>query len=153
MCACASTHMAIETMSMAKVLRFLCLAQRVRPNVRNFLSINVHSRPTVAVEPDNPEIVAILNSLAGLNLDRVMAKRREPLVVPHYQLMTLEQLQEVSGLSTDHGPRFSYIRRFKKKRKKKRRICFNLLQYFQNEHLVEKLLMLMRIWLKQSLIK
>lgn len=56
---------------------------------------NLCMQPAVAVEPNNPEVLRILNSLAGLDLNRVMAKRREPLVVPHYQLMTLEQLQQV----------------------------------------------------------
>lgn len=59
---------------------------------------NLCMQPAVAVEPNNPEVLRILNSLAGLDLNRVMAKRREPLVVPHYQLMTLEQLQQVRGL-------------------------------------------------------
>jgi hypothetical protein len=54
------------------------------------------SNPAVAVAPDDPEVLRLLNSMAGLDLNRVMAKRREALVVPHYQLMTLEQLQQVS---------------------------------------------------------
>ena len=50
----------------------------------------------VAVEPDNAEVQALLLNLAGLDLHKVMARRKEPLLIPHYKLMTLEQLQEVS---------------------------------------------------------
>ena len=49
----------------------------------------------VAVTPDNPDVLALLNNLAGLDLNKVMARRKESLIVPRYQLMTLEQLQEV----------------------------------------------------------
>ena len=52
-------------------------------------------KPAVAIESGNPEVLRLLTKLSGLNLDRVMAKRREPLVVPHYQLMTLEELEHV----------------------------------------------------------
>lgn len=50
----------------------------------------------VAVNPNHPEVQSLLGKLTGLDLNKVMARRKEPLVVPHYQLMTLEQLQNVS---------------------------------------------------------
>lgn len=53
----------------------------------------------VAIEPDNPQVLRLLSRLSGLDLDKVMAKRREPLVVPHYQLMSLEELEQVSLLA------------------------------------------------------
>lgn len=62
--------------------------------------MQVPSKPghMVAVTPDSPDVLVLLNNLAGLDLNKVMARRKEPLVVPRYQLMTLEQLQDVSGL-------------------------------------------------------
>ena len=53
------------------------------------------STRTVAVKPDDAQVKTLLASLAGLDLHKVMARRKEPLLVPHYKLMTLEQLQEV----------------------------------------------------------
>lgn len=49
----------------------------------------------MTVSPEEPEVQALLNSLTGVDLYKVMARRREPLLVPHYKLMNMEQLQEV----------------------------------------------------------
>ena len=54
---------------------------------------------SVAVNPGDAEVQSLLVNLAGLDLHKVMARRKEPLLVPHYQLMTLEQLQEVDSFS------------------------------------------------------
>ena len=105
--------------------------------LRSFCSSNQPNTST-AVKPDHPEVQRLLNSLAGLDLDRVMAKRREPLVVPHYQLMTLEQLKQVSVLGVCVLLVDLIIGRFKKKPKLVQGKCCNLLLFCQNEHLVEK---------------
>lgn len=39
----------------------------------------------------------LLSKLTGTDFDRVFAPRAEPLAVPHYKLMTLEQLKQVRG--------------------------------------------------------
>lgn len=49
----------------------------------------------MAVKPDHPRVQELLNNMSGLDLSKVMAARKEPLVVPHYQLLTLEELQKV----------------------------------------------------------
>lgn len=48
-----------------------------------------------SVDADNPQAQSLLKSLCGLQLNKVMARRKEPLVVPRYQLMTFEQLELV----------------------------------------------------------
>lgn len=50
----------------------------------------------VAVDPSHPQAKSLLNNLGGLNLNKVMERRKEPLLVPYYKLMTLEQLEEVN---------------------------------------------------------
>lgn len=60
-----------------------------------YLSQQEPAWASVAIEPDDAKVQRLLNNLAGLELKKVMIKRKEPLIPPHYQLMTLEQLQQV----------------------------------------------------------
>ena len=50
----------------------------------------------MGINPGDPKVMSLLNNLVELDLDKGIIKRVEPLVLPHYKLMTLEQLQEVS---------------------------------------------------------
>ena len=59
------------------------------------------SKPLVSVKPDDPAVSTLLNSLGGIKLSQVMATRKELLVVPHYQLMTFDQLQQVGHAYID----------------------------------------------------
>ena len=50
-----------------------------------------------SVFPSDPRAQLLLNNLAGLDVEKVLPRRKEPLVVPRYKLMTLDELDEVSG--------------------------------------------------------
>lgn len=63
--------------------------------------ILMQARLHTAVKPSDPKVQALLSNLAGLDLTKLMARRQEPLIVPHYKLMTLEELQEVSSKAVD----------------------------------------------------
>lgn len=113
----------------------------------SFSPQSMHSpQPVPAVEPDHSEVQALLNTLAGLDLNKVMARRKEPLVVPHYQLMSLEQLQQVNtNVSVVVNSRFVMSTcRFKKKLRRELRLCYSPHQYFQSELLVGQLLRWMK---------
>ena len=60
-----------------------------------FQAVRLCSGQSSVVGADHPQIQSLLKSLCGLQLSKVMARRKEPLVVPRYQLMTFEQLQQV----------------------------------------------------------
>ena len=47
------------------------------------------------VEVTDPRVQELLGRMTGVDLDRVFAKRLEPLVLPRYRLLTQEQLDKV----------------------------------------------------------
>lgn len=49
-----------------------------------------------AVSVDDERVRELLSRVSGTDLDVIFAPRKEPLTPPHYQLMTRDQLKEVS---------------------------------------------------------
>lgn len=54
----------------------------------------------VAVSVDDERVRELLSRVSGTDLDVIFAPRKEPLTPPHYQLMTKDQLKEVSDCFT-----------------------------------------------------
>ena len=51
------------------------------------------TRPSVSVQDER--VQALLSQLTGMDLDKVFAARKEPLMPPTYKLLTLEELEKV----------------------------------------------------------
>ena len=49
----------------------------------------------MAVEATDPRVQELLNSLAIPDVSKVLGSKVEPLRVPHYKLLTLEELEKV----------------------------------------------------------
>ena len=45
---------------------------------------------------DDERVQELLSRVCGMDMDVVFAPRKEPLIPPRYQLMTRDQLQEVT---------------------------------------------------------
>ncbi len=61
--------------------------------------MQVRSFSSVAVNASNPEVLERLNSLAVVDVSKVFKAKVEPLHVPYYKLLTLEELEKVSSSS------------------------------------------------------
>lgn len=44
---------------------------------------------------DDERVCELLSRVSGMDMDVIFSPRKEPLIPPHYQLMTRDQLKEV----------------------------------------------------------
>lgn len=50
----------------------------------------------VGVEPTDERVQELMLRMTGMDFDKVFAPRKEPLLLPKYKLMTLEELEKVA---------------------------------------------------------
>ena len=60
---------------------------------RRLCSVQASSSPAVHVQDER--VQTLLSQLTGLDLDKVFTPRKEPLQLPTYKLMTMEELEKV----------------------------------------------------------
>jgi len=69
----------------------------VRDGIIN-AAVQARSRSSVAVKASDPQVKDLLNSLAIPDVSKVLKSKVEPLRVPYYKLLTMEELEKVIHL-------------------------------------------------------